>query len=130
MNLKPSFGFVSPAANFRRLGQKVLDELGPSRYLIYLDDISSHETIPGGHNEQLEEVLQRSGYARLLFSFRGYRFLQRRATFVGYIITPDGMQTDSSEAEKIQSWRNLALANQTRNFMGLRSHHRRFLYSF
>ena len=53
-----------------------------------------------------------------------------RVSFLGYVVTPQGIKVDGTKIEAIESWPVSQAITQVRSFLGLTGFYRRFVKDF
>ena len=59
-----------------------------------------------------------------------YEFLLKYVTFLGHIVSGDGIRVDTQKIEAVQSWPKPTSPTYIRTFLGLVSYYRRFIKVF
>jgi hypothetical protein len=58
--------------------------------------------------------------ARLFANLKKCTFCANQVTFLGYVVTPQGIEVDEAKIEAIKSWSITATLTQLQSFLGLR----------
>ena len=128
-NVMP-FGLCNAPATFQRLMDAVLAGLQWSSCLVYLDDV----IIPGkdfeDHLQNIRVVLERLRQAGLKLHPTKCHFGKKQVTFLGHIVSEDGVATDPQKISKVASWPVPISQHKVRQFLGLASYYRKFIKGF
>ena len=124
------FGLCNAPATFQRLMDAVLAGLQWNSCLIYLDDV----IIPGkdldDHLHNLKVVLECLRQAGLKLHPNKCHFRQRQVTFLGHIVSKDGVATDPQKTSKVASWKAPTCQHKVRQFLGLVDYYHKFIKGF
>lgn len=124
------FGLCGAPATFQRLMNVVLRGENWHKCVIYLDDVLIFGRSLDEHNERLRAVLQRFREANLKLSSSKCCFLQQQISYLGHIISKDGIATDPDKTRKISEWPQPACKKELQSFIGLANYYRRFIKQF
>ena len=124
------FGLSNAPACFERLMELVLRGLLWEKCLCYLDDvIVMGKTFEDGL-ANLELVFERFRAANLKLKPKKCVLFQSEVLFLGHRVTVDGITTDPSKVEAVQSWPQPTSLSELRSFLGLVGYYRRFIPNF
>ena len=124
------FGLINAPATFQRVMDRVFQEVTWKFVLVYIDDIIIYSKTYEEHLEHLKNVFTLLGNAGLKINLEKCDFFKTRLTFLGHIITIDGIAPDPSKIEKVQHYPIPQNKTNVRAFVGLASYYRRFVKSF
>ena len=124
------FGLCNAPSTFQRLMEFVLTGLQWSICLIYLDDVIIFSKNFDDHLRRMEEVFGRLREAGLKLKPQKCRFLQKEVTYLGHVVSENGVSTDPSKVSKILDWPIPRNVSELRSFLGLASYYRRFIKDF
>ncbi|KAG1392547.1 hypothetical protein G6F60_012004 [Rhizopus arrhizus] len=123
-------GLVNSPATFQRLIDLCFRPLINKCLVAYIDDLNVYSNNTHEHLIHLEQVFNCIKIANLKLNPEKCFFFKDHLKFLGYIVTKEGIQTDPSKIEKIQSYPVPKTLTQIRGFLGLASYYRRFIKNF
>ena len=124
------FGLCNAVSSFQRAMDLVLNGLNLETLLCYLDDIVVFSRTPEEHLERLECLLQRLKDANLKLKPSKCQLFQRRVSFLGHVVSAEGIQTDPEKIRLIAEWPAPRTLKEVRGFLGLTGYYRRFIYGY
>ncbi|KAL4376229.1 hypothetical protein GQ457_02G026860 [Hibiscus cannabinus] len=124
------FGLTNAPSTFMRLMNHVLRSFIGKFCVVYFDDILIYSKTLDEHVEHLKAVLQTLQEERLFGNVEKCVFCTDKLTFLGYIVSSQGVEVDPEKIKAIQEWPRLTLISQVRSFHGLARFYRRFVPNF
>ena len=124
------FGLCNAPATFERLMEHVLSGLPWDVCLLYLDDIIVHANNFQDEMKRLKTVFERLANAGLKLSPKKCHLFRRRVTFLGHVVSGEGISTDPDKVVAIRDWPVPLSPSEVRSFLGLCSYYRRFVQGF
>jgi len=125
------FGLCNAPATFQRLMDATMLGLNFEICLVYLDDIIVFsDGNPQTHLERLEQLFCRLKAANLKLKPSKCSLLQTSVSFLGYVVSGDGISTDIQKVEAVQSWPIPRELRDVFSFLGLCGYYRRFVPNF
>ncbi|XP_057543823.1 uncharacterized protein LOC130823208 [Amaranthus tricolor] len=124
------FGLTNAPSTFMRLMNEVLRPFLGKFVVVYLDDILIYSKREDEHLLHLLEVFTVLRKQKLYGKLEKCNFMLYEVTFLGYIISGEGVKVDPSKIEAIQSWPSPKTLTEVRSFHGLASFYRRFIRNF
>ncbi|GFU29205.1 retrovirus-related Pol polyprotein from transposon 412 [Trichonephila clavipes] len=124
------FGLCNAPATFECLMETVLGGLSYEACLVYLDDniivgLSFEE-----HLKNIRRVLQKLKEANLKLSPSKCHLFRREVTYLGHIISAEGVRTDPDKISAVKDWNCPTDVHQLRSFLGLCTYYRKFVKNF
>lgn len=80
--------------------------------------------------ENLEYVFRRLSEHGLKLKISKCHFFQKEVTFLGHLISGDGVSTDPKKTQAIKDWRQPQTQRELRGFLGMAGYYRRFVKGF
>ena len=124
------FGLTNALSTFMRLMNEVLRAFIGKFVVVYFDDILIYSKSMDEHLDHLRAVFNALRDARLFGNLEKCTFCTDRVAFLGYVVTPQGIEVDKSKIEAIQGWPVPTTITQVRSFLGLAGFYRRFVKDF
>ncbi|MCG8096512.1 MAG: DDE-type integrase/transposase/recombinase [Candidatus Thiodiazotropha endolucinida] len=128
-NVMP-FGLTNAPASFQRLMEKVLLNLTPNKCLCYLDDIIIVGKTFQEALENLKLVFHRLREANLKLKPKKCSLFQTKVTYLGHVVSEDGIACDPSKIEAIENWPAPTNKTEVRSALGLIGYYRKFIPQF
>ena len=124
------FGVTNGPATFQRLMDLTMTGLNYQICLVYLDDIILMSRTVEEHLERLVLILDRLRNAGLKLKPSKCKILQKTISFLGHIVSDQGIATDSEKVKAVEEWPTPKNVTEVRSFVGLCSYYRRFVKDF
>ena len=120
------FGLCNAGATFQSFVDSVLKSVIDRKVIVYLDDIlifGKKET----HAEDVKEVLGLLRGAKLYAKLSKCEFSTDRVEFLGFIVSPKGIEMDKERVRTISEWPEPKTLKEVQAFLGLCNFYRRFV---
>jgi len=124
------FALTNAPSTFMRLMNEVLRTFIERFVVVYFDDILIYSRSLEEHLEHLRVVFIALRDARLFGNLRKCTFCTVRVSFLGYVVTPKGIEVDKAKIKAIKSWPQPKTITQVKSFFGLAGFYRRFVRNF
>lgn len=95
--------------------------------IIYVDYILIYSPNLEEHQRHVSQVLQRLRQHHLYLKLEKCKFYQATIQFLGYIITPEGVQMDQNKEEAIRNWPQPTTVKELQRFLGFANLYWRFI---
>ncbi|KAL0151257.1 hypothetical protein M9458_053448 [Cirrhinus mrigala] len=124
------FGLCNSPSVFQQFINNVLrDMLGRWCYA-YLDDILIYSKTLEEHTQHVRAVLWRLLAHQLYCKLEKCAFHQHTTTFLGFVISSQGVAMDPQKLEAVRSWPLPTSLKQLQRFQGFANFYRRFIQGF
>lgn len=124
------FGLCNAPATFQRLMDEVVHDELWKFVVVYLDDLNIYSQTFEEHLDHLRIVFDRLKNAGLKLNPDKCKFVANELTFLGHIISKEGIRTDPDKIEKVRNFPRPENLTQLRGFLGLALYYRRFIKDF
>jgi hypothetical protein len=124
------FGLTNAPSTFMRLMNEFLGPFIGLFVVVYFDDILIYSKSMEDHLKHLSVVFDALCAAHLFSNMDKCIFCIQHVSFLGYVVTPQGIELDSSKIVAIQEWPKPTTVTQIRSFRGLAGFYRRFVRDF
>lgn len=125
-----SFGLCNAPATFCNLMNDVLRPYLDDFVVVYLDDILIFSKTPEEHESHVRAVLQRLREHKLYGQPHKCKFFQDEVTFVGHIVSADGIKTDPAKTRAVHDWPIPKDIHDIRSFLGFCNFYRKFVKDY
>jgi len=120
------FGLCNAPATFQRLMEVALAGLQWTTCLIYLDDVLIFGKTFLEQISRIEAILQKIRIAGLKLKPSKCHLLKERVTFLGHVLSPDGIQPNMENVEKILRWNTPKTVKEVQSFLGMGNYYASF----
>ena len=125
-----SFGLTNAPAAFMDLMNRVFRPFLDKFVIVFIDDILIYSKSLEEHGHHLQLVLQKLREHQLYAKFSKCEFWLDKVTFLGHVVSKEGIQVDPSKVEAVRSWPRPTTVTEIRSFLGLAGYYRRFVKDF
>lgn len=124
------FGLTSAPATFQSVMNNILSSLLRKCVLVFVDDILIYSRTLEEHLVHLQTVFQILHKHQLKVKKSKCSFAQQKLAYLGHIISPNGVSTDSDKIAVVQSWPVPSSVKELRSFLGLAGYYRKFVLNY
>ena len=124
------FGLKTAPQTYQRLMELALSRLQWTACLIYLDDVIVDGKTFEEHLQRLSLVLQRFCQVGLKLKPGKCHFFETQVTFLGHLLTPDGVLPDPGNVEKITTWPVPTCVMDVWVILGMGNYYQRFIRDY
>lgn len=123
-------GISGAPATFQRVMERTVGDMNFLEVLVYLDDLIIFGKTIEEHEERLLKVLDRLRDEGLKLSLDKCQFCRTSVTYVGHIVSQEGIATDPSKVEAVVTWPRPKTVTELRSFLGFCGYYRRFVKGY
>ena len=98
--------------------------------MVFIDDILVYSKDWENHDMHLRVVLETLRNERLYAKLSKCEFWLREVSFLGHIVSEEGIQVDPKKVDVIIEWKPPRNVTEVRSFLGLAGYYRRFVKGF
>ena len=125
-----SFRLTNAPATFQCLMQSGLSNLHLQYCIIYLDDIIVFSKTLEEHLTRLQAVFQKLKKAELKLKPSRCEFFKQESTYLGHVVSKNGIQTNSKKVEVIHKWPMPTNVTEIWSFLGFTNYYQRFIKKY
>ncbi|KAK3545138.1 hypothetical protein QTP70_001438 [Hemibagrus guttatus] len=124
------FGLTNAPAVFQALINGVFRDLLGRGVIVYIDDILVYSTSMEDHIRQVREILASLQRHHLFVKLEKCEFHWTTVTFLGYVISPRGVEMDTNKVRAVLEWPAPATIKELQWFLGFANFYRRFIRNY
>ena len=128
--LRMPFGLKNAPSTFQRIMDHVLKDFIGHNCVIYLDDILIFSTSLQEHAETLNKILKTLHQYSLKVQIDKSDFFKKETSYLGHIITTDGVKPNPEKIEAIRKWPLPHSEKELKGFLGTIGYYRKFIKDF
>jgi RNase H-like domain found in reverse transcriptase/Reverse transcriptase (RNA-dependent DNA polymerase)/Integrase zinc binding domain/Chromo (CHRromatin Organisation MOdifier) domain/Retroviral aspartyl protease len=124
------FGLTNAPASFQELINNTLREYLDDFALAYLDDVLIFSKTYDEHVQHVRKVLEQLRQKDLPVKLSKCEFHKHSISFLGYIVSTEGLAPDPKKVAAIEEWPEPASVKDVQSFLGLLNYYRKFIGGF
>lgn len=124
------FGLVNSPSVFQAFINDVFRDMLNRWVIVYIDDILIFSENYPEHVQHIRTVLQRLINHQLYAKLEKCEFHQTSMSFLGYIISAEGIAMDDSKVQAVLKWPRPSTVKELQRFLGFANFYRRFISNF
>ena len=124
------FGLTNAPAAFMDLMNRIFRPYLDQFVIVFIDDILIYSGSEEEHAEHLRIVLQILREHRLYAKLSKCQFWLDSVTFLGHIVSAEGVSVDPQKVEAILNWKPPTSVTEIRSFLCLAGYYRKFVEGF
>jgi hypothetical protein len=120
-----SFGLTNAPTHFMYLMNSVFMSELDKFAMVFIDGIFVYSNHEEGHEQHLHIILQQLCDHQLYAKFSKCAFWLKEVTFLGHVISAEGIAVDPSKVQEVLDWKSPRSVTQIRSFLRLAGYYRR-----
>ncbi len=124
------FGLSNSPSVFQAYINDVFRDMLNRWVIVYIDDILVFSDSLDNHIQHVRAVLQRLIEQQLYAKMEKCEFHQTQISFLGYIISSEGVAMDDKKVQSVLNWPQPKTVKELQRFLGFANFYRRFIRNF
>ncbi|KAI2654269.1 Transposon Tf2-6 polyprotein [Labeo rohita] len=124
------FGLANSPSCFQAFVNEVFRDMLNRWVIVYIDDILIYSNSYSEHIQHVQAVLRRLIAHQLYAKEEKCAFHQDKVSFLGYIISSEGVAMDERKVEALLNWPRPSTLRELQRFLGFANFYRRFIRNF
>ena len=124
------FGLTNSPGVFTDLMNQVFRPYVDQFVVVFIDDILVYSKDREDHDTHLRVVMETLRKEQLYEKLSKCEFWLREVSFLGHIVSEEGIRVDPKKIEVIIEWKQPRNVIEVRSFLGLEGYYRRFVNGF
>jgi hypothetical protein len=124
------FGLTNVPASFQWWMNQILSNYLDVFCIVYLDNILIHSDNLEQHYWHVKMILRRVEEVGLILKTSKCKFHSNKIEYLGYIISPIGIEMDPEKVWAVAEWREPMNVKGVQSFLGFANFYRRFIRDF
>lgn len=124
------FGLANCPSKFQVFVNEVIRDMLNQNLIVYIDDILIYSKTFETHVQDVRAVLQCLTDNQLYAKIQKCEFHQTQITFLGYIISAEGVTMDNGKVQAVVNWPQLTNVKELQHFLGFANFYRHFIRNF
>jgi hypothetical protein len=124
------YGLSGGPATFQLTMNSVLAPFLHKCVVVFIDNILTYSSTWSEHLQHLQEVFATLDKQQFKVKLFKCSFAQTKLNYLGHVISQEGVATDPSKIEAVQSWPVSKTMKEIRSFLGIAGYYRKFVKDF
>ncbi len=124
------YGLANSPSVFQGFMNEVFRQFLHQFIIVYIDDILIYSRNQAEHRHHVEQVLQKLREHHLYLKLEKCEFHRHIIQFLGYVISPQGVQMDNNKLQAIRDWPIPSTVKELLRFLGFANFYRLFIRAF
>ncbi len=124
------FGLANSPSVFQAFMNDIFRDMLDRWVIVYIDDILIYSDTQEEHVRHVQSVLKWLLQHQLYVKAEKCEFHQTNTSFLGYVISQDGVSMDDKKVQAVLDWPQPQTVKELQRFLGFANFYRRFIRNF